>query len=340
MSTQVKRRRGTAAENAAFTGALGEITYLTDTKRLAAHDATTAGGAIFPNAADMLTGAMTRATATGTDTYAITLPYFPASYSSGLEVDVTFTNANTTTCTLNVNGVGAAGMKDETGTNFTAGQIAAGSRYTFRHNGSEWRRVSGASGSIKVVKRQVFNASGTYTPSTGMLYCDVEAKGGGGTGGNGGGGSSTRGSGGGGGEGAKSLKTLSAADVGASQTVTIASAGGTTSLGSLVTAVGGSDGDNGGNDNGGSGGDGGATGTGDKIIPGACGSSGQTCGSLSGNGGSGGGNGGGKGGRSSSLNGSSAVANSGGGGGGGAGNSGTGGTGSSGYLIITEYCSQ
>ena len=36
---------------------------------------------------------------------------------------------------------------------------------------------------FKTVKRQTFTASGTYTPSTGMIYCDVEIWGGGGGGG-------------------------------------------------------------------------------------------------------------------------------------------------------------
>lgn len=190
MSTQVKHRRGTAAENAAFTGADGEIVTTTDTNRLVLHDSVVAGGYTIPNAADLLSGAITRGTATGTDTYALTLPYFP-SYTSGYEIDVTFTNANTTSSTLNVNGLGAKGLKDETGTNFTAGQIPAGGRYIFRYNGTEFRRVSNAT-AVRTVKIQIFTASGTYTPSAGMLYCEVEAQGAGG----GGRGSSNGGNGG------------------------------------------------------------------------------------------------------------------------------------------------
>lgn len=46
MSTRVQRRRGTTAEHAAFTGALGEFTYDTDKKTVVVHDGATAGG--FP----------------------------------------------------------------------------------------------------------------------------------------------------------------------------------------------------------------------------------------------------------------------------------------------------
>ncbi len=44
MSTQVQFRRGTAAENDAFTGAVGEITIDTTNKALRVHDGVAAGG--------------------------------------------------------------------------------------------------------------------------------------------------------------------------------------------------------------------------------------------------------------------------------------------------------
>lgn len=45
VATQVKTRQGTTAQNAAFTGAVGEIVYDTQAKRLRVHDGATAGGA-------------------------------------------------------------------------------------------------------------------------------------------------------------------------------------------------------------------------------------------------------------------------------------------------------
>ena len=44
MSRQIQIRRGTSAENDAFTGAIGEITMDTTNKTLRVHDGTTAGG--------------------------------------------------------------------------------------------------------------------------------------------------------------------------------------------------------------------------------------------------------------------------------------------------------
>jgi hypothetical protein len=46
MSIEVQIRRGTNAENAAFTGQEGELVYTTDTKDLYVHDGTTAGGTV------------------------------------------------------------------------------------------------------------------------------------------------------------------------------------------------------------------------------------------------------------------------------------------------------
>lgn len=44
MAKQIQFRRGTAAQTAAFTGAVGEITVDTDDKRVVVHDNSTAGG--------------------------------------------------------------------------------------------------------------------------------------------------------------------------------------------------------------------------------------------------------------------------------------------------------
>ena len=58
MSTQVQFRRGTTAENDAFTGAIGEITVDTTLNELRVHDGSTAGGFLiassFPSDTIML----------------------------------------------------------------------------------------------------------------------------------------------------------------------------------------------------------------------------------------------------------------------------------------------
>lgn len=102
---------------------------------------------------------------------------------------------------------------------------------------------------IGKVSAQVFTSSGTYTPTSGMTYCIVEMVGGGG----GGAGAGTAGAsaGGGGGAGGYIRALLTAAQVGASKTITIGAAGtaggsgtaggngGTTSVASLLSCTGG-----------------------------------------------------------------------------------------------------
>ncbi len=75
MSTAVQRRRGTTAENDAFTGLEGEFTYDTQRKTIRTHDGSTAGGfeATFNTASQTLTNKTLTApvlggTATGTYT--------------------------------------------------------------------------------------------------------------------------------------------------------------------------------------------------------------------------------------------------------------------------------
>lgn len=155
----------------------------------------------------------------------------------------------------------------------TGGDKGAG---TLNATGIYINNVAVQAGTIVAsVKQQTFVASGTYTPSTGMIYAIIQGVGGGG--GSGGRSASTGTSGSGGGADFSS-KLVTAADIGASKTVTIGAggtaggtsdgnggAGGDSSVGTLMIAKGGSGGAgaDGGND-----GAGGVAGTGDYSIPG------------------------------------------------------------------------
>ena len=137
-----------------------------------------------------------------------------------------------------------------------------------------------SAGGFNSINVQTFTNGGTYTPSTGMLYCIVELVGGGGGGGGQAIGYLSAGGGGGGGEYTKSLFTTS--QVGSSATITIGSggsagnAGSITSFGSdsssaLATAVAGNAGGTAGGTNGyfSNGGAGGSGGTNNVVaIPG------------------------------------------------------------------------
>jgi hypothetical protein len=154
------------------------------------------------------------------------------------------------------------------------------SGYVLTSNGSAALPSFQATGATSFqVVTQVFAASGTYTPTSGMKYCIVEVVGGGGGGaGAAATGASTITASGGGGGGEYARDVISAATIGASQTVTIGAAGtvgsastggtgGTSSLGALITCIGGSGGVLGGVavTSGGFGGAGGTGGTGGSV---------------------------------------------------------------------------
>jgi hypothetical protein len=218
--------------------------------------------------------------------------------------------------------------------------------------------------SLGVIRIQKFTASGTYTPSAGLLYAIVECWGGGGAGG----GTSTGTAsssvvGGGGGGGAYSRSVVSAASIGASKAVAIGAAGtiafgaaggagGTTTFGAtIVTAPGGPGGLVGTFSQ--QGAAGGTPGTGDFSTPGAASgaafgdtTAGQTVsvGSIGASSavGAGGGGGNASGGAAHGV--AASISGFASGGGGGCSNRsaiGTqGGAGSAGLCIITEYCTQ
>jgi len=246
----------------------------------------------------------------------------------------------------------------------TSGQVlisnGAGSLPTFQNISS--------SGAITEVVSQIFTGDGTYTPTTGMVYCIIEGVGGGG----GGGGAASdvaSGSsvGGGGGAGEYGRVVLTSAQVGASQTVTIGTAGaagantggtggsgGNTSVGTLLVCNGGSGGAGGASStvaqifsSGGAAGSGGTSSAGTSFFQvGGAGCWGTVSGTLYvGRGGQGGQSffGGAPISVSPGSGGSAGVSNTGAGGGGGCqvfgGGGVTGGTGATGIIIITEFIS-
>lgn len=196
--------------------------------------------------------------------------------------------------------------------------------------------------SVVTVTKQTFTATGTYTPTTGMLFCLVEMVGGGGGGGNG---SAASNGSGGGGAGQYSRALLTAAQIGASKAITIpaaaggGSAGGTVTLTTLCTAVGGSSGAAG-TANISNGGAGGTGGTSDIATTGAPGQWGAgTTGLAAIIGGAGGSSPFGGGGANVNGVGSANSGTGFGSGGGGSGGNNGGGAGTKGVVYITEYCS-
>lgn len=234
---------------------------------------------------------------TGTDTYAAAPSPTVAAYADGLTLGVRFANANATvTPTLNVSTLGAIGLKDADGGALSVGDITAGLETIARYITSTGKfNLLTLNGNLRVIGQQNITTTATFTPTAGTKFIIARLKGGGA-----GGRTQSSGNfgGGGGGAGEDREGVFTAAQIGASQTATVGaggavdSAGGTTSLGALLTAVGGSPG--GSDGHGGIGGTGG-TGTG-AANPGENGQNGSgvvtTNQVYGGNGGGGGGLGG------------------------------------------------
>lgn len=216
---------------------------------------------------------------------------------------------------------------------------------------------------IKTVKRTLYPSSTTYTPSPGMIFCDVEVVAAGGGGGGAAGGSGTSAAGGGGGYGGYARKLFTAAQIGASKAISIGALGaggtagnnpggaaGSTTFGTtlLVCAGGGGGAGSAALTTAGvpaAGGSGGTATGGDINIRGSNGFAsfilGGANGGLSGQGGSGifgaggypsGPNGSGNGGNGNGSGGSGGATNT-------AGNA-AGAQGSPGAVIVIEYCTQ
>jgi hypothetical protein len=83
-------------------------------------------------------------TATGTDTYAITPAPAITAYAAGQAFLVTFTNANTTAPTINVNGLGAKAITKNGATALDRSDIAAGAQRLVTYDGSQFQ-ISGTS---------------------------------------------------------------------------------------------------------------------------------------------------------------------------------------------------
>jgi hypothetical protein len=75
------------------------------------------------------------AVATGSaNTYAVTLVPTPTSYLDGMGIAVKINAANTGASTVNVNALGAKGLKDVTGSDFTSGSLLINKIYSFKYD--------------------------------------------------------------------------------------------------------------------------------------------------------------------------------------------------------------
>lgn len=187
-----------------------------------------------------------------------------------------------------------------TGGTPTAATLTAGSNITITNAGGSIT-IASSGGSGRLLNIQTFTASGTYTPTAGLVNALIVCTGGGGAGGGsaaGGGSGSVVSVGGGGGSGGFSQSLVTSGSIGVSQTVTIGAGGtgsaggvggngGDTSVGTLVIGKGGTGGTAGAaatiTSSVAAGGAGGVAGTGDIAFTGSAGFTGLASALPSGN---------------------------------------------------------
>jgi len=164
-ATEVKRRRGTESQCDLLTPAEGEIIVDLTNNRLRVGDAVQMGGYEIPNAIDLQRGSFNTANATGTNALTLTLDPVPT-YTTGMEINFKAANNNTSTVTINVNGLGTKDLKKISGgavVVLVASDIVAGAYYTARYDGSQFILV-GAGGGVN----QVTGSAGVVvSPTTG-----------------------------------------------------------------------------------------------------------------------------------------------------------------------------
>jgi microcystin-dependent protein len=103
------------------------------------------------------------------DSYAIALEITPASYTNGMMINFKANTANTGSCTLNVNGLGAKAIKNIRDKDLDTGSILSGQMVSVMYNGTNFIMVSTPSNVNPVGTINIF--SGSSAPG-GWLICD------------------------------------------------------------------------------------------------------------------------------------------------------------------------
>lgn len=159
--------------------------------------------------------------------YVITPAPAITAYTAGQVFSFKATNANTTTSTLNVNGLGVKTIKKGAGsTDLASGDIAAGMIVQVEYDGTNFVMLNPVANAPTVTLTtdiQIFSTAATanWTKPTGAKWVEVTAIGGGGGGGAGSGGAVT----GGGGGGSYAYKRFSASALGTTESYTVGAGG-------------------------------------------------------------------------------------------------------------------
>ncbi len=176
-STQTQLRRGTTSQVNAMTPAIGEAVVDTTLKQICLGDSSTAGGIKIPNASIIQTQKDIYPTASGTAN-AITLTtqagYTAISaYTNGLKLSFKASSTNTTSTTVDVDGLGTKNIKKmKTGSiaNLDANDITSGGVYIITYDGTQFQlQLGGGSSDSASYQATPSDPASTGSPTFEMM---------------------------------------------------------------------------------------------------------------------------------------------------------------------------
>lgn len=145
MADQLQLRRGSAAQNLAFTGAQGEVTVDTTTNTLVVHNGVTAGGFRMATSSQLTEGTFYYNEDVGSSPNAYLLTpkantNAPSTYQDGIQFGFVTVNDNTGPSTANFQGLGVKSLKYPGGVDPLAGEIF-GRVYLIYDATNDWMEI-------------------------------------------------------------------------------------------------------------------------------------------------------------------------------------------------------
>jgi len=108
-------------------------------------------------------GALPYAAASGTNNYVLTLSPALQSYVTGMPLYFTVSNANTSVCTININGLGTRSIKKEVTSSLVSGDIPAYKMVEIRYDGTNFQLIN----PTNTIGNVAGNVSGSSASCTG-----------------------------------------------------------------------------------------------------------------------------------------------------------------------------
>lgn len=108
-------------------------------------------------------------TATGTDTYVVSLTPALSAYAAGQIFEIKFTNANTGPATINVNGLGVKSIKKNVSSSLIANDIKSGQILSLAYDGTNFQIIGGSvaqASNTQAGVTKLYNSLGTNTDGT------------------------------------------------------------------------------------------------------------------------------------------------------------------------------